>query len=190
MGCKELIESLHVIRDEKIEAIWTGVQEEALTITEETARRREELVAELERKKAEITAEKYEQAVSEANNVLRSYRLAAEQEVLGRLFALAVASLGRARGEAYPGVFRALAHEIPTLDWRTVRVNPADAQLAREQFPDAEIVPDDGIAGGFEATAVGGTIRVDNTFEKRLGRIWPEIVPEMMKELHEELARR
>jgi flagellar biosynthesis/type III secretory pathway protein FliH len=41
----------------------------------------------------------------------------------------------------------------PTFTWKTVRVNPEDVALAREQFPGAEVLADPGVIGGLEAAS-------------------------------------
>ncbi len=190
MGCKELIESLRKIRDEKIIAIWNEIEAEAAVMREGVSRKREELRIDLERKQAAAVSEKNEQALSEAVRSSRSHRLTAEREITERLFDLAAHSLGQARTGAYPAVFRELVHELPPLTWKQVQVNQADAALAREHFPGAEIVPAEGITGGFIAAIEGERIRVDNSFEKRLERCWPELVPEMIKEIYEHHVQR
>ncbi|HWR72039.1 MAG TPA: V-type ATP synthase subunit E [Nitrospirota bacterium] len=190
MGCKELIESLRKIRDEKIVAIWNEVEAEAAVIKDEVSRKREQLRSDLELKEAAAASEKNEQALSEAHRSSRSHRLTAEKEITDRLFALAARSLGQARTGEYPAVFRELVRELPSFIWKQIQVNHADASLAREYFPAAEIVPADGITGGLIATVEGERIRVDNSFEKRLERCWPELVPEMIKEIYEHHVQR
>ena len=54
------------------------------------------------------------------------------------------------------------------------------------KFPDAEILFDKAITGGLEAISDGGEVRVVNTFEKRLERMWEEMLPEIMKEVMEQ----
>jgi V/A-type H+-transporting ATPase subunit E len=190
MGCKELIESLRKIRDEKIIAIWNEVEAEAAMIRDGISKKREQLGSELERKKAAALNEKNEQALSEANRSSRSHRLDAEQRITERLHGLAARELEKARTVQYPAVFRELVRELPPFTWKKVQVNHADAPLAREHFPGAEIIPTEGISGGFIAAIEGERIRVDNSFEKRLERCWPELVPEMIKEIYEQHVQR
>ena len=190
MGCKELIESLRKIRDEKIVAIWNEVEAEAAVIQDGVSRKREQLRSDLEGEKAAAVNEKNERALSEAQRSSRSHRLTAEKGITERLFALAARSLGQARTEQYPAVFRELVRELPPFTWKKVQVHQADASLAREHFPGAEIVPAEGITGGFIAAIEGERIRVDNSFEKRLERCWPELVPEMIKEIYEQHVQR
>jgi vacuolar-type H+-ATPase subunit E/Vma4 len=41
------------------------------------------------------------------------------------------------------------------------------------------------ITGGLETISTEGEVRVVNTFEKRLERMWEEMLPEIMKEVKE-----
>ncbi len=68
-------------------------------------------------------------------------------------------------------------------------MNPADIGLAKRHFPGAEIVPDETISGGMDATAEDGAIRVMNTFEKRLERAWREMLPLLIKDVYQEVSR-
>lgn len=190
MGCRELIESLRRIRDEKIIAIWSEVEAEAAQTKDDVSQKREQLRRDLDLKIAAAVSERNDQALAEANRSSRSHRLNAEQHVTERLFVLAARSLGQARTGEYPAVFEKLARELPSIAWKQVQVNPADAPLARKHFPEAQIVPVDRIAGGVIASNEGEKIRVDNSFEKRLERCWPELVPEMIKEIYEQHVQR
>lgn len=189
MGCKELIESLRRVADEKIIAIWSEAEGEADRIRADAARSVERLRADSERKKSLAAGEKSLRALSDANSAARMRRLAAEKEVSDRLFALAADSLARLRDSGYRDVFKALARELPPLPWKTVRVNPDDAALAKEHFPAAEIVPDRTISGGLDAATEGGKIRVVNTFEKRLERTWADALPLMMRDVYAHLSK-
>ena len=96
---------------------------------------------------------------------------------------LALRLLPRLRERDYPRIFSRLAAELPPIEWETVRVNPADAEIAGYLFPRARIVPDTAICGGMEALAEGGRIQVINTLEKRLERGWPELLPVLIEEV-------
>ncbi len=190
MGCKELIESLLRVRDEKIISIWDEVENEAEKIRAEVTRKAEQIRAECERKKSAAAGEKIARAISDANSAVRARRLSMEQEISQRLLSLASASLARLRNSNYPEAFRAMARELPPLPWRTVRVNPGDTALAKKHFPDAEIVSDGTITGGMDVMTDGGKIRVVNTFEKRLERTWPDVLPGLIRDVYEELSKR
>ena len=82
-------------------------------------------------------------------------------------------------------VFSRLVAELPPLSWEKVYVNPSDLALARDLFPDAEVVADGDISGGLEALAENGSIRVINTMEKRLERAWLTILPAIVQDIRE-----
>jgi V/A-type H+-transporting ATPase subunit E len=182
MGCRELIEALRSSGDERIRELRAGAEQEAAGIRADGARRIAALRAEQARKRAAIAAEESVKRLFEADEKARRTLLSARRDLAQRLYGLAAASLPSLRNVGYADVFRSFAGELPRLKWRTVRVNPADARLAEEHFPDAEIVSDGGITGGFEAISEGGELRVVNTFEKRLERSWEDMLPEIMRE--------
>jgi len=184
MGCKELIESLRASGDEKIAALRAGAGQEAEKVRADTALAIEALRADHERRKAGLAAEIAAERASEAQESIRQVMLAAEKKLCDRLSALARSSLRTLRNEGYREVFRSFASELPRFAWRTVRVNPGDAELARTFFPEAAIIPDENITGGLIVETEGGSVRVDNTFEKRLERAWEEMLPEIMKEVY------
>jgi len=180
MGSRELIESLRKAADEKIQAIQQDAETETRKIKAEAVRRKDELRQDYARVQS-AEAEEYGRArLAEANSRARALRLAAEQDLAERLQAAARSSLLRLRGTGYSRVFAALAQELPPLAWQSVSVNPEDVDLAKQQFPNAEIIPDEKISGGVDAAAEEGKIRVKNTFEKRLERMWMHTLPVLM----------
>jgi len=163
MGCKELIESLRAAGDDKLKAIRAEAEQEAERIRADAARRVGALQEERARK--------------------RAVGLRAERALADRLYRAARASLPALKNVGYQDVFSGLARELPPFTWKTVRVNPGDVALAREQFPGAEVLAEPSIIGGLEATSEGDRLQVVNTFEKRLERLWEEMLPEIMKEV-------
>jgi vacuolar-type H+-ATPase subunit E/Vma4 len=99
-----------------------------------------------------------------------------------RLLALARAGLPQLRGEQPARLFEALALELPPRRWQRVRVNPADAALAAQHFPDATIDVDPAISGGMELECEDGRIRVSNTLETRLDIAWTDLLPQLIAE--------
>lgn len=182
MGCRELIESLRVAGDEKIKAIRQEAEQEAGRIRAEAAHRIEALQDEHARRHNAEAAKEAEQLQAEANSAIRRIGLRAERALAERLYASAQGSLHTLRNVGYRDVFQGFARELPPFTWKTVRVNPGDAALAREVFPGAEIQTVPEIIGGFEAVSEGERVRVVNTFEKRLERMWEEMLPDIMKE--------
>ena len=186
MGCKELIEALRASGDEKVKAIRSDAEREAARIRAEAAQRVEAVRAGHARKRAAAAAAHAERLLSEANGTARRIRLDADHALSARLYGIARASLPRLRNAGYRDVFVSFAGELPRFIWKTVRVRPEDADLAKQLFPDAEIVGDNGITGGLEAVSEGQQVRVVNTFEKRLERLWEELLPDVMKDLAEQ----
>jgi vacuolar-type H+-ATPase subunit E/Vma4 len=189
MGCKELIESLRRAADEKIVSIWNEAEGEADKVKSDITQKVDQVRADFERKKSWAVGEKIVRALSDANGTARTRRFAAEKEVADRLFSLATASLATLRNSGYHEVFKAMVRELPSLPWKTVRVNPDDATLAKEHFPGVEIIQDGTITGGVDAMIESGKVRVVNTFEKRLERIWADILPGMIKDVYGELSK-
>jgi vacuolar-type H+-ATPase subunit E/Vma4 len=183
MGCRELIESLRTAGDERIKTIRDEAEQEAGRIREETARRIEALQGENTRRHAAAAAKETEALQAEANSAIRRIRLRAERALADRLYAAARESLRTLRNVGYGDVFHGFAQELPQFTWKKVRVNPEDVALAREIFPGVEILPAPEIIGGLEAVSEGERVRVVNTFEKRLERIWEEMLPDIMKEV-------
>jgi vacuolar-type H+-ATPase subunit E/Vma4 len=183
MGCKELIGSLHAAGDEKIKAMHFESEQEEQRIRLDAARRIEALQEDYARKHAAEVAKQAEALMAEANRSVRAIGLRAERTLAERLFSAARASLPTLRNAGYRDVFAGFARELPQFTWKTVRVNPGDVALAREQFPGAEILADPGITGGLEAASEDDRVKVINTFEKRLERMWEEMLPDIMKEV-------
>jgi vacuolar-type H+-ATPase subunit E/Vma4 len=183
MGCRELIESLRVAGDERIKAIREEAEQEAGRIREETTRRIEGLQGEHARRHAAAAAKEAEALQADANAAMRRIGLRAERALADRLYVVARESLRTLRNVGYGDVFQGFARELPQFTWKKVRVNPEDAALARELFPGAEIQPSPEIIGGLEAVSEGEQVRVVNTFEKRLERMWEEMLPDIMKEV-------
>jgi V/A-type H+-transporting ATPase subunit E len=183
MGCKELIGSLRAAGDEKLKAIRAEAEQEAERVRADAARRIEALQEERARKHAAEAAKQSEALMAEANRTVRAIGLRAERALAERLYSAARASLPTLRNVGYRDVFTGFARELPQFTWKTVRVNPGDVALAREQFPEAEVLAEPGIIGGLEAASDGNRVQVVNTFEKRLERIWEEMLPDIMKEV-------
>jgi len=124
--------------------------------------------------------------MAEANAAVRKAHLTSDRVLADRLYRLARTALPSLRNVGYHDVFGAFIQELPRFTWKTVRVNPDDVVLAREAFPGADIDGEPSITGGLEAATEGGQFRVVNTFEKRLDRVWEEMLPDIMRELAEQ----
>jgi vacuolar-type H+-ATPase subunit E/Vma4 len=183
MGCKELIGSLRAAGDERLKAIRAEAEKEAERVRLDAGRRIEALQEEHARKHAAEAARQAETLMAEANRNVRAIGLRAERALAERLYGAARASLNALRNEGYRDVFTGFARELPRFTWKTVQVNPGDVALAREQFPGAEVLAEPGIIGGLVAASEGDQVRIVNTFEKRLERMWEEMLPDIMKEV-------
>ncbi|MGD0886575.1 MAG: V-type ATP synthase subunit E [Thermodesulfovibrionales bacterium] len=186
MGCKELIESLRKEADKRIESIWQDAGAEAEKIRTEASRKIELIREESTKACSSEVRDILTYALSEADKQARMCKLSAEKNLSDRLFSVATSCLGRLRNERYKDVFKAIAGELPPCSWQTVSVNPEDVDIAREIFPDAEIIQDTGITGGLAAAAEDGKIRIINTFEARLIRAWEDLLPELIKDVYQQ----
>ena len=180
MSCRELIESLRRANDDKVRTLWDAVETEAGKARVEMAARIARLRAEQARSQAVAANAILSLAVSEAHARSRQTGLIAEKVLADRLFEAARAALPLLRENGYKVLFEKLSLELPALSWQIVRVNPGDVELAIGQFPGAEVVPDERISGGMDASAENGAIRVVNTFERRLERAWQDMLPHMI----------
>ncbi len=186
MGAQELISALRKTADEQVRQIWNDAEAEAGKFKADAERRKEKLNT-LAKGQPSAEAEEYERSVlRQAAMKARNIRLKAEAALSHGLYAKARASLPTLRQGHDHGCFPELTAELPALAWKTVRVNPADVDLASRSFPGAEIVPDETISGGMDVASQDEAVRVVNSFEKRLERAWPELMPEMMKDVHEQ----
>jgi vacuolar-type H+-ATPase subunit E/Vma4 len=188
MGCEELIGSLRRSADEKVRIIWQEAEDEAGKIKEEFRRKLSELDEESLKSQLSAAGAEAEEIMSAATDKARMIGLSSQTMLSERLFRLVSASLPLLRNSEYEDVFSAMAGELPRLSWQRVRVNPADVHLAEEYFPGADIIADETITGGMAAMVEAGKIRVINTFEKRLERAWVDILPCLMRDIHDEVS--
>jgi vacuolar-type H+-ATPase subunit E/Vma4 len=188
MSCKELIDSLKKAADERVLLMRQELEREAVAARADVAHRLEQVREDAKRKHETAYRDAVAQALSAAVNRAREIRLSAEKELSGLLKDIATSSLPALRKADYEDVFGKLVRELPALAWKKVRVNPEDIALAGKFFPAAEIVPDRDITGGLDASTEDGSIRVINTFEKRLERAWSDMLPLLVKEVYQEVS--
>lgn len=182
MSYRELIDALQRECEEKVRKIWQEAEAEAERVRADASKRIEE--AREGRDKSQSSALKVmtESILSESSGRARVSRLVAEKELSDRLYGIALNSLHHLRGEGYKDIFSMLVNELPQCNWGEVKVNPQDRVFAKTFFPEDEVVTDPAVTGGLEVTGKEG-LRVVNTLEKRLERIWSEILPEMTGEV-------
>lgn len=188
MSYQELINALNKECDGMVRKIRQEAEAEAEKIRAEVSKTAGEMKERYARDCSSAARARADAILSGAGSAARGKRLRAEEELSHRLYQAALRSLCHLRGERYRDVFAALAHELPPCPWELVKVNPEDRELARESFPDSEIFSESGITGGLEVIAKRGGVRVVNTFEKRLERAWPEMLPEIMKDVYREIS--
>lgn len=188
MGSRELIESLRRAGEESIRQLRQDAEQEAeamrASLSVKIAELRERSAYEL----AAFAGEETRRVLAEAGERERALRLVAEKTLSDRLLSVARASLRRLRHDGYPAAFEKLALELPSLPWKIARVHPADLELVRKYLPDAELVPVETITGGLDAELADGTIRAINTFEKRLERAWPDLLPLLISDVYQEVS--
>lgn len=183
MGQSELEAALRRNGEDKARQIWADVEEQAAQLRTETAAKlNAESRVENARCEAQLLAVEATRRTDAEQRVQLS-RLTAEAALEQRLRQLAQKLLKELAAAGGAALFHGLADEIPAHDWRHVKVNRRDQSPAAERFPQAEQTLVDDISAGFEVEAEGGQIRIVNTLEKRLAHLWPELIPELMKEL-------
>jgi V/A-type H+-transporting ATPase subunit E len=183
MGHRELLVALRREGEEKEAAIRAGAEAEAGRMREGVAARRDVLRAGQERQREVLCAARRREVLAAAEREARFVRLRAEHVLAERLRERARACLAGMRREGYGELFAGLAAEWAGEAWGTVRVNPADRELAARHFPGTAIEIDATLAGGFEAVSSDGGLTVVTTLETRLERAWPDLLPEIVAEL-------
>jgi vacuolar-type H+-ATPase subunit E/Vma4 len=181
-----LIQDLRRKSGDRIKRIRLEVEDDA----EEFRRQKLE---EFERRQAEVQGQLKDLAEKVAAPILHGAKrsaLAIEDKALTRLsqrfYTLGAGMLAQVRQQDYEAVFAELVREVPVSAWEKVRVNPLDKEMAGSLFPGAEVEADPSITGGFLASADGGRYQVINTFESRLEKGWPTILPLLLKEIVKE----
>jgi vacuolar-type H+-ATPase subunit E/Vma4 len=175
-----LIQTLQQEAAEDTAALWSRARAESDKLRLEAAREidAERLAA---AQQVAAAARRMEQAATAAaDREARDIRMSTRIELAERLHGLARAELPNVRAQNAEKLFRALAAELPALEWQKVRVNPADETFARQLLPQAQVECDTRISGGMETEAEGGRIRVNNTLEARLETAWPELLSGLM----------
>ncbi len=188
MGARELIESLRRASEESIRLHRKEAEQEVEAAQASLAKRIAELRKHYADELAAAEKEESRRARAEAGSRVRAIKLAAEKTLSDRLFSIARASLAQLRGDGYPANFEKLARELPSLPWKLVQVHPSDIDLARKHLSDAEVVPVETITGGMDAAMENGTIRVINTFEKRLELAWADLLPLLISDVYQEVS--
>lgn len=190
MGRRELLEALHREGRETLAAIIAREAAEEERLRAALLARRTALQCEHERQTARRCSDRQRDIMSKAAGEAALLRLRVEYLLALRLREIAGSCLPQLRSSAVAAVLHRFAAELPVEEWRTVRVNPADAPRAAELFPQADIVADAAVSGGLAVTSSDGSLIVDNSLETRLERLWPELLPELVAAIRADLALR
>ena len=182
MSYRELIDALNRECEERARKIWQEAEGEAERARGDASKRLEEAREGRDKSQSSAIMTMTESILSEAANKARITRLVAEKELSDRLYRISLNSLSHLRGEGYKDIFSTLVNELPRCAWEKVLVNPQDRPLAESFFPENEVVADPAVTGGLEVSGKEG-LKVVNTLEKRLERIWTEILPEITEEV-------
>jgi vacuolar-type H+-ATPase subunit E/Vma4 len=124
-----------------------------------------------------------ERPLTAATASARRVRLEAQVRLSERLRHLARGLLPELSDWACPAGLEQCARELPSCQWEEVTVAPRDAETARRLFPGSRVLLEPSCAGGFMVSTRGGRIRVDNRLEKRLERLWDDLLPGLWREL-------
>ena len=187
MGEKELKTALQ----HEGEAHARGFWDQAEAAVEQ---RRKEIETELEHLRDETGSSLQAEETALRNNLLFEARtramgdkLHAESAMALRLLEMADRVLGEMIGDSRQKLWHALHRELPEYPWTNIKVHPKDLAFAKRTFPSTAIDCVEAIGGGLIATAAEGTIRVDNSLSCRLLRAWPDLLPDLMKDLREQV---
>jgi vacuolar-type H+-ATPase subunit E/Vma4 len=183
MGRLELLAALQREGRETMAAITARCKAEEELLRAGHEERRVKLLLELEQQHELRCKDLQRKIIFKANHDASLIRLRAEHSLSLRLHERACIGVMQMRMDNPELLFRALISELPPDAWSSVRVNPDFVSLAARCFPDAEIIPDASLSGGFKVTSADGSLTVDNTLSTRLERLWPELLPEILAEL-------
>jgi len=187
MGREELAAALREKAVEEKNAIWRRA--EAAAAEAEAA-----AVAEAERMEAarQANLRQQEQGLQRAldrrveQRLLRA-RLRAQARLAQRLETLGRQLLGDWPPADRHAAWASRAAELPECDWATIRVHPDDLRAAEEQFPGRRIESDAALGGGLVVATAGETLVIDNSFEGRRQRLWPQLLGAMLAGLEAQL---
>jgi V/A-type H+-transporting ATPase subunit E len=183
MGYEALFAELRRLGEERRQALWREAEEVAARERQQAAVDLEQERRQAEQRCAAVCAQRRREIGLAAAQESRRLKGLAEAALAERLLRIARRVMPVLQDENRALVFSRLAAELPPREWEKVHVNPADVVRGRDFFPQAEVVADGGIAGGLEALAASGRVRVINTMEKRLERAWPMILPAIFQDL-------
>jgi V/A-type H+-transporting ATPase subunit E len=187
MGHDELLADLQKKGDEQVREIWQNAEDEVNERKAHASQKLEEKNSSLKQKETSACDEERMAVLISASKNTNQILMNAEQQLAKRLYALAQKSIKMLRDQKYASVFTALAGELPDCLWDEVIVHPDDRKQAETVFKKAGIITDKNISGGFKVIGNHKTFFINNTFEKRLERAWPVLLPQLIKQVKETL---
>lgn len=188
MGKDELRKALVREAEERIRNLWAEAERDIDELRGQVAAEQEEQERRLEQRLQEEMAVIRSEADQEAWQVAQRTRLEAEQRLGDRLQALARKLLPELVAADRERWFCRLAGEIPAGHWCQVHLQGEDRPFAEKLFADAELIVDDGLAGGLIVTDRDERLRIDNSLGKRLERLWPRLLPELIRAVRKEVS--
>lgn len=183
MGRDELVRALEEKGRAEIEEVRCQVEAEA-------DRYRADKEKEIDRQRhrcreqaADSAGQECRQVIWRVDRLMRSFELQARYELERRLQAVARDELDRLEPGLRRRCLERLGKEIPVGDWERVAVHPDDVEAAERLFSDCRVEDDDRIAGGLAIATGDGKIEINNTLNRRLEALWPEMGCRILKEL-------
>jgi vacuolar-type H+-ATPase subunit E/Vma4 len=186
VGVDQLLASLRGHQRQQIGGIWQEAEARATELQEKADEEIEDIRVDFDNRLADASTREEEAILRQLRDRKRKLRLQAEQRLAARLRNQAEQLLGRLRDGQYDRIFQQLVAELPERKWDKVRVHPADVDLAASCLPRVVVEQDATIIGGLVVEADRETVQVDNTFAKRLEKIWPVLLSEMVDEIYRE----
>ena len=175
MSRERLTESLLAKRDAQARAIWQEAELRASHYRQAAEDRR---AADRQTAQAQHDlklGQQLDQLAIRIEKRARRVRLFAEEKFAERLRRLAVVQLARLSTDERGAILQRLATELPEFDWQRVTVHPDDRLQAVQLFPDVIIDTDPALIGGLTVTTTDGSISVNNSLDRRLEQLWPEL---------------
>ena len=185
MGLEKLISSLKKNEQKQIDDIWQQARAEADSLRKQAAEAIDKISEEHAGQLASACQKSARSIFAEAETEARKRKLFSYQYLDEVLRAAAMKQLPKLREINYENVFAQLVKELPDGQWEKILVNPSDTNLAAKLFNKNIVQPDKAIIAGLVAVNADCKIVVDNTFEKRLERKWPYILPGLIKKIEE-----
>jgi vacuolar-type H+-ATPase subunit E/Vma4 len=183
MGREQLREAMEREAHIALEELRQGMAAAEEELRRADAERLAELQGVAEVELSALASRERERPLTAATASARRVRLEAQARLSERLRHLARGLLPELSDWACPAGLEQCARELPSCQWEEVTVALRDADTARRLFPGSRVLLEPSCAGGLMASARGGRVRVDNRLEKRLERLWDDLLPGLWRDL-------